>query len=507
MGIENRRALGSPSRDEKLGREGPADPRWPRCDVAECAKPVSQRAMALEGPRLCEHHEGLLHLGFPGAANPVLGECTLACGKPAMVRYAELPGEPALCGACADSRLRHCPISKCCSSPTSSKDGGKLCSLGVACDLDPSTAAAVRWSQAIQQTNAEERERRVVARLDCPDDPGSVELCRELPPAISARLMELLAADLAKFSPAAANLAAAAARQMAIIAEQAPNVPSDLTKDHLARLGRDCARALDAMRLVVDDTSVAGPDHRYERGDMVICHLQNASRLLVAPASPAPRPPSREDRAAWRALSAGEVVLAHAQRKRGERSPGAELCRRCFDWPATGANGWMASRVARDVVARSERKAIEMARASVPALTSDVYSDQALLTLLRTLGRPSRPDASATRRYEAAGLQPPKWLSQSELISECSPLLRKLGLWPDVRGRASDAAVDSKAVEQLRKMLPNARRAREEAFGLRQRAARPKAPKRSLPMPRQRRGAQSSAKPKKAAPSRKAVAR
>jgi hypothetical protein len=200
-------------------------------------------------------------------------------------------------------------------------------------------------------------------------------------------------------------------------------------------------------------------------------------------------------------------VLAHAQRKRGERSPGAELCRRCFDWPATGANGWMAARVARDVVARSERKAIDAVRASIPALTSDVFSDQALLKLLKTVTRPSRPDASATRRYAAAGLHPPKWLPQSELISECSPLLRKLGLWPDVRGRASDADVVSKAGEQLRKMLPKAGRAREKAFGLGEETTRAKASKRASPLTRERRGAQSLAEPEKAPAGRRAAAR
>lgn len=447
------------------GDEGPVDPDWPVCTVAGCAAPATAESVALGAAPCCwEHEADTLSPDF------AFGDCDLACGRAAKERCEAVPGVPALCSVCAEATYRRYPVNHCVppNAAIQTSSDAQPCSGGAGCGIDAVTAEAERWRDAIRRTAAEEREQRVVARLDCPYDPAEVELCRELSPGLAAQLIEKLAPQLSSRSPKTAELIAAASKRAAIAAQQAPHVPEVITNDFLMRVERDSERSLKALQLVIDNISVAGPDHRNERAVVIVNALLNAARMILPRSAPAPRPPCAADQAAWRALSAEERVIAHARGARGDETSNADLSRRCIGWRETAYNGWMPRTYSGEEISHSEAAALVAARRGAAAVTNELLPDRPLLDLLRKLSPSARGDWQHAERYAKAGLKIPKKLSEAELIKLYSPLLRRLGLWPNVRGRANSVEAEARAIEQLRKMVPPARRAREEALGIRQ---------------------------------------
>jgi hypothetical protein len=294
-----------------------------------------------------------------------------------------------------------------------------------------------------------------------------VELFRDgLSPEQAGRLIALLARELAELSAPGAEVIARIAQAKATLAHQAPHLPTETVQTQRDRLRRHHQRALEAMTFVVDENRGGGPNHRYERACLVLIGLTDSAELLLPKVRPIPCEPSASDWAKWRRLSDAEIATCHSEHSRGSKTEGAELCRRCFDWSETGHNGWKAQRAPTCGIKESESRAIAEARRRIRELTEEVVGDRALLKLLQTLGRPQSVDRDEIARYKAARLTPPKHLSERERIRACSGLLRRLGLWPDVRARANSADVDAKAIEQLRKMLPAAWRSRQEEFGV-----------------------------------------
>jgi hypothetical protein len=323
-----------------------------------------------------------------------------------------------------------------------------------------------RWDRAIAKHYADDTEARVVARLHHMYQYSPVDLCRDVSTEQAAALVRHLVPKLAEITAEGAEVIDQIAQQVGTLAHQVPHLSAEMVQADQERLRRHHGRALEAMTFVVDENRGGGRNHRYERAVLVLLGLTDAAKLLLPKAEPVPLEPHADDWRRWRGLGTERLAECHAERNRGEDTEGAELCRRCFDWSETWHNGSVARRRPPSQVKQSEDRAVAEARRRIRGLSGDVIGSGPLLELLRTLTRPESVDLEDVARHKAARLPAPKHLSERERIKACSPLLRRLGLWPDVRGKANSLDAESKAIEQLRKMLPGAWRSRQEEFGV-----------------------------------------
>jgi hypothetical protein len=105
-----------------------------------------------------------------------------------------------------------------------------------------------------------------------------------------------------------------------------------------------------------------------------------------------------------------------------------------------------------------EPAALRFARRNIVGLTADLFSDEKLIALLKTLARPTTADPREIARAKS-WLPDGRYLSFARRLDACVPLLGVLGLCPNSRERGNE-------VETLRKKLLGAMRERREAFGL-----------------------------------------
>jgi hypothetical protein len=302
-------------------------------------------------------------------------------------------------------------------------------------DGDELTDAEAR--EAIDAFMARKEAERVVARVDDADRPRGIELCRDdLPPELAAGLIRMLTPRLAEVSPDGAELVARIAQQIEMAARHAPHLPAEVVEQDRDRLRREHVRALDAARHVSEAQG--------ERAAVAVEALRQAAKCLVPDRVVVPVPPSTEDTLAWRAFFQLEQPEAPS-----------ELRRRCFDWSATGANGWSAEASDPADIARSERLAVNAAFRLLPELRGKAEPAE-LIVVLRQLDatRPRAPrknTAKGKRRWatikaeqakrKQAGLAPLRPIAVGEELSVCRPVLVRLGCWVGF-DEAGCAAID-----------------------------------------------------------------
>jgi hypothetical protein len=175
-------------------------------------------------------------------------------------------------------------------------------------------------SRQVDAVLAAEEQDRVVARLDHPNNPSEVELCRAISPELSASLISKLSVVLESEFPLGAALVRFVALDMAAALSQADYLPTDevkraalkaasgestssieepVTSDQVrARLQVEHRRAFDALRF-------HHFDYQAERAWLLIEHLRAAAKRVPRRRA-YPKPPRIEDRFAWHALTREE---------------------------------------------------------------------------------------------------------------------------------------------------------------------------------------------------------
>jgi hypothetical protein len=135
---------------------------------------------------------------------------------------------------------------------------------------------------AMAQLETEDRESRVVARLDHASDPKSVKLERELSPEMAAQLIAELSAKLASVSPEGAEIVRRVAEQVAYLRGDAV----------VARAREEHVRARDAAERVT-------PHADGERAWLLANRLRDAARPLAALNEGEPAGAAERQAVAW----------------------------------------------------------------------------------------------------------------------------------------------------------------------------------------------------------------